>query len=688
AIPLTLLANGKINLNQARMMALTWKDKDATDLQSVGNTGMYNVGYAEQIAKKWEEQASKPKSVSFKEVYKGIPEAMKDFGKGWLPTPVREFIKGGVSGFTAGIVPAPISEEAGIVSKIAGGAGNIAGTIYGLGKFGKLLGFGKNAIFAKKGAALAAEAMEATTLVPLSLFTKMRQSATLLSLWGQIGLTGRELTGQQESELKNHMTQFLSDAAFGSLLGASGQTIRGYSQVGFGTTALSLIRGSDIQTALQDGALMAGLHTMGFKGRFNEINAITYKRSAATFNQYLGDIFPSVKKGQGVPSTLKLDIPSIEKFRQQYQKDNPNDTRITSVSPITNEHEAVDFLTRASLTKYGEVIANSINKVDIPQEMIDMEIRRIGTAGVQLYNQTLPPELRIQKQTKDLQSIAEQLKPQVSSEQLKQKAPSVDEIIKNVPLTFPEQTYEKPAGVVFPEGNIPITGYAAKIDPISKGNIESFDKGKGSTSNRIILVNDAKTNSIMRLINYEAMIRGEKQPIANPENTLRAYYVESTPNGLELKPVGYAATAERIGSREFNINKNYDEMMERIRTVIEKSDTPENLMTNLNKDKSKPSVDIATAQELFNQKKEIKNMVDESILSAIKASSPLEKYDMNLNNSPIAEAMVQNNLSFLTGNINKLTKTKSGEPFLVLSIKDQNWLESMAARDGKFKSAP
>ena len=45
--------------------------------------------------------------------------------------------------------------------------------------------------------------------------------------------------------------------------------------------------------------------------------------------------------------------------------------------------------------------------------------------------------------------------------------------------------------------------------------------------------------------------------------------------------------------------------------------------------------------------------------------------------------MRQNGLTFLTGNINKLTKTESGEPFLVLSVKDQNWLESMALRDKK-----
>ena len=89
AVPLTLLANGKINLNQARMMALTWKDKDASSLPNVGENGMYSVDFAEKTAKQWEEQASKPKPVSFKDIYKGIPKAMQEFGKGWLPTPVR-----------------------------------------------------------------------------------------------------------------------------------------------------------------------------------------------------------------------------------------------------------------------------------------------------------------------------------------------------------------------------------------------------------------------------------------------------------------------------------------------------------------------------------------------------------------------------------------------------------------------
>ena len=519
---------------------------------------------------------------------------------------------------------------------------------------------------------------------PISTFAKMRHSATLLSLWGQLGLTGRELTGQQEVEAKNHMTQFLSDVAFGSILGASGQTARGYAQVGLGTTALSLMEGNDIEDALKDGALMTALHTLGYKGRFNEINGITYKRSAATLNQYLGDVVPPVRKGQTTPNVLKLDIPAIEQMRQQMQTEYSNDPRIMNVPEIKGEYDAVDFLTRAALIKHGEIINNSIKKTDIPQEMIDAEIRRIGTAGVQLYNQTLPQEFRIQKQMQDMQSLAEQLKPQIPSEQLKQKGPSINEITQKIPLKFPEQIHIKPEGVVFPEGNIPITGYSSNIDPISKSNIENFDKARGPhVSDRIIFVNDPKTNAIMRLINFEATLKGEKSPITNPENTLRAYYIEETPTGRELKPVGYAATSERIGSREFNINKNYDEMIERIRNVIDKAESPEKLMEKLNKDKSQPKIDETMAQDLFNQKQAIKDLEDTALLTAIKATTPLEKYDVNLNNSPIAEAMRQNGLTFLTGNINKLTKTESGEPFLVLSVKDQNWLESMALRDKK-----
>ena len=301
------------------------------------------------------------------------------------------------------------------------------------------MGVGKNAILARRGTALANEAMKAANLAidvgrPISTFTKMRHSATLLSLWGQLGLTGRELTRQQEIEAKNHMTQFLSDVAFGSILGASGQTARGYAQVGLGTTALSLMEGNDIEDALKDGALMTALHTLGYKGRFNEINGITYKRSAATLNQYLGDVVPPVRKGQTTPNVLKLDIPAIEQMRQQMQTEYSNDPRIMNVPEIKGEYDAVDFLTRAALIKHGEIINNSIKKTDIPQEIIDAEIRRIGMAGVQLYNQTLPQEFRIQKQMQDMQSLAEQLKPQIPSEQLKQKGPSINEITQKNPF--------------------------------------------------------------------------------------------------------------------------------------------------------------------------------------------------------------------------------------------------------------
>lgn len=693
SVPFTLLANGKIDLNQAKAMIFNWKDKTNEGIPTPDASGLIPLDAAQKISQRWQEEIKNPAPVTFGSVMKEFPEQMGEFGRGFLPTPVREFGKGLVGGATAGIVPGTgASEDSGTIGYLSNLAGNVAGMATGIGFMGRMLG--KAGGIAGRMLGLADSAAESASLAPVSWASKSIRTAGLLGTWGQIGLTGRELTGQEELSLKNHMTQFLSDAAYGALLGPAGQNVKGYLQVGLGSTILSLMEQSyngnvDVKEALKQGALMSGLHIMGFKGRFNEINDINYKRSVANLNRYLGDVVPTIKKGQGIPDILKLDVSAIDKLRIQYQKDYPNEPLIANIPQIKEQYDAVDFLTKAALVKHGDVINNSIGKTDIPQEQIDAEIRGIGIAGIQLYNQTLSPELRLKKQIQDLQSIAEQLKPQISSAQLKQRAPTPSEIIKDLPFNFPEQTYENPEGKIFPNGTIPTTGMTGEIDPISKENIIALDKETGGkTSNRILLVNDEKTNSLMRRINYEAQVRGEKPPIAVPEDALRAYYIEQGPNGIELKPVAYAATSERIGERNQNFNENLRAPEKRLKSIFEKAETPEDLMTKLNKDISSPNVDIDLARKLFEQKETIMKKDVTELFSMIKAANPMMKYDTNFNNSVLAQAMRENNLSFLTTDLNKISKTKSGNYHLVLSVKDKHWLESMAARDGKVKSAP
>jgi len=165
AVPLTLLANNMISLNEARHMALTWADKDMKDLPTIDldgtgyvsdKKGLFGsedslgaksgVEIALTYKKKWEKDRKKIRTSDyFKESF---VEEMGEFGEGWLPDPLREGAKGFIGGVTADIIKGTgPSEDATTVDKTANYLGNLAGMLIGFGKAGKALGhigaFGK-----------------------------------------------------------------------------------------------------------------------------------------------------------------------------------------------------------------------------------------------------------------------------------------------------------------------------------------------------------------------------------------------------------------------------------------------------------------------------------------------------------------------------------------------------------------
>lgn len=132
SIPYTLMAHGDLTPREAMAMAMQWKDRDLTDVPQPNGVGLVpdvdgktGIEFAREVAERWKQ----PKPPTFKDVMAGIPEAAKDFGKGFLPGPIREFAKGLVSGGTAGFVPYEAGEEAGLGSKVTGIAGFALGSL-------------------------------------------------------------------------------------------------------------------------------------------------------------------------------------------------------------------------------------------------------------------------------------------------------------------------------------------------------------------------------------------------------------------------------------------------------------------------------------------------------------------------------------------------------------------------------
>ena len=133
AVPYTLYAYGDISLSEARVMAMQWKSRDLTDIPKPDKNGLVSslegektgIEIARETAKRW----SQPKKPTIKDVIGSIPEAAKEFGKGFLPDPVRKFMTGLASGGTLGFVPHEFETDDTLGEKVAGITGIALGSL-------------------------------------------------------------------------------------------------------------------------------------------------------------------------------------------------------------------------------------------------------------------------------------------------------------------------------------------------------------------------------------------------------------------------------------------------------------------------------------------------------------------------------------------------------------------------------
>jgi len=715
AVALTLLANNKIDLNDAKVMALTWKDKDPKGI-TVDDKGYVDLKTAEKVSEKWKNDVSNPSMWKF--FGESFKENMSNFGKD-IPV-LGEFAKGLVAGGTANMLEGTgPREESGKVGAVSNFAGNLVGTITGLGLLSKGIGSLKVAAGLGKATALSADAMKAAGLATDygaltakgaassargTILKKMASSAGLLGLWGQIGTTGREAINKDvDFEMKNHMTQFFTDVAFGGLLGAAGQNVKGYATVGLGSTVFSLFEQSasghdpDIVSALQDGAIMTALHGMGYKRGMIDPkkmagNEEAYKMSASTMNDYVGDIMPTVKKGQKVPEILRLDLPKVDQMRVEMQQKYPYDQRFSNMPAITSNAEAVNFIEQAAKRELGNTISRSNGT--IPIEDIKKEMTRITLAKNQLANQTLPPSERVQKEWKDLLSMGEKLRPNLNSNNLRGSIDAT-KMLEKVPADMPNVIYGNPSGKKFPTGNMPSTGYEDKVDVKSKGTITDLYDKPNDFSEKLFIVKDPETAKIMRIIAHEQSLDPKRYPkgptVGNPDEALRIFAMAKTPNGTEIRPAGFVPR-EQSYTKENNLNKTYSQITDRLKNIIKKSESADDLFAKLSKDRSKVNITKEEAIKIFASKDTAMSMNGEEIRKLLKTSDAFEKYDQGLNNSEISKAMDENDLNVLVVSKDKVlpvgdavNRANPDNPYLSLNLNEQDWLRSIALKEGSVR---
>lgn len=335
SVPYTLYAYGDISLKEAREMAMRWKDRDVSDLPQpnqvglVGNLGdKSGIEIARERAKLW----SMPKEKTLKEKIGNLPQEAQTFGKGWLPDPIRNFVKGAASGFSLGFLPSGVEEDATKTDKIANVAGMAVG---GIGAFltgdallmGALrgVGLGVNALRAYKGvSALKAAEAGFTGAEEAAVGAKIAQGATDAikggttfnslnrmpsyltnpDVWKTVarmgavsGLVGQGsqfvenkfnpgvLSGKEfEKDQENMMGNMFKDIALGAVSGIGGPTLKGTAYATMLPLTLTyLANPDDPMDALTTGVMFGALHglssTKSIKnGTYNDIPLVGGKK--------------------------------------------------------------------------------------------------------------------------------------------------------------------------------------------------------------------------------------------------------------------------------------------------------------------------------------------------------------------------------------------------------------------------
>ena len=705
----------KISLNQAKLMLTTssWKDKekDSLDLLSKLNERNYvSPKVAEKYATKWEKD--KTKSRTFEFFGRSFREEMSKFGEGWLPAPIREFAKGLVGG--TGVVPGTEAlPETGTEGKVANFAGNLVTMITGIGAVSKGLTavglFGKSAKAAQNAAKLGKivdQSIKSSANIGkwTGVGTKMYQSSLALAVWGQMGLLTRQITGQEESDFRTNLKQATSDAIFGSILGSAaiyakgGQSLSGYAHVGGGTMVWSTMQGASIEDAVKDGIVMTALHGMGYrKGmvdpRSRMLNDAVYKEAASKVRGATNGAFSAVPtKNSEIPRILKFDNTEI----QNYDTMRINYKGFKDPRPITNTEEALRFL---------ENVARKEMKVfdgKTSEETIVKELRGITTAFNQLRNQTLDPIARVEKTLKDQQSVAEKMRSQIITKDVRPLMSTASDGLKNLPIRImsrdkvPASLKNQYKNEIFEEGLTTTRGIGrdeqgAALNQIARDNLNDFASGKKEHDGHLYISQNNQTVKIGELINQEALSKRESIPIENIENTLPTF-MKDVKTG-EFLETGYIP--QPIGLREsniYNINRPLTESIKRLKEKWMVSSDADTLMKSLNKDKAfKDSpIEITRARKLFNMKGQVEKMSNEQIIDTLDPPNRLDKY--TIDNTTVAPMMKKLDVPVLIVDIKSTSPIGKGEnindPSVKVSITKNDFLRSVVSKSSIIYPTP
>jgi hypothetical protein len=563
----TLYYNDKLSLSGARTMLLGWKDKDITGID-LTDKGELSPDSTEALSKAifLKQEWTKPKKV--KVGWKDVWSEMKR-------NPIIRGAQSLASGFTAGWYKpdyAPVEKGKELETTIADMTGNIAGTIASfvtlqgaLVQGSRLLGLknlfgGVQAYKTAKTTITAGKTAEALGKIKVSPQTGMRMlhNAGLFTLHGQLSRDAFE---------NDRVHRFLSDAAFGSIVGAAGNTLKSYAGLGAGVYGLGILEGATPKESLMNSAIMIGFHRIGQKGRIRQVQnlaeaeSVRYLSLDAEVKIFPDKINPNTKKPYSQQELLEAYVPGSIKF--------------TSKEANRIMNDAFKNLERNIKSAPGVYTPEFINK----------EKSKILTATRQLYKSSLGEEARILEDIRDVKSLVKRESVNTKSNtDLSQK--QYDLLMKDMKkisnfekgnVTKEEAAFINKYKSELPTGITPVTGTAMKYN--GKNVIAAMDEGMINGS-KVIVAKRKDLINFMRDKNLE--VDHWTKLAGNPNHFLEVYY----PGRNGLIRTGVLASENRILHREHPM----------IPSSTEKDFNPKMNKDNIGKVMDKVEIDYLVAE--------------------------------------------------------------------------------------------
>lgn len=718
AVPLTLLANGKITPTMARSMALSWKEKDLSDLpdSEVGN-GLIPLTDAERISEKWKQQMSTPlggfeaiKKAGDGSFWKGlfgsVPEgtekvvhAVGGVGKGYIPDPMQDviggFLEGAISGLSAGWASAP-SESSSTIRTVSNLIGNIGGMLLPIGMITKGLGWSARGIksmnilsktaAAKTGftasevaigeaeqalldvAQITGKAIKPTGFRGLvsragaaSVKSSTYKYVPAFALYGQA--TPRGLMGVATGQEDTHpVEQFFNDLVFGIGAGVIPPGIKGMAPMAI----LPVVTGAmfdpeNPKNWLINAGVMAGLHGMGNY-------RLPAKVGSKVFDSTLGDasgVVPSEASARDVFQKEYTDTVSrfvLNNVMHPYAGEGVPRPRTNADLPVFHTgDQAIDDAMAGQINTWTQnALKNLYGAASGKEGTVGLkpeDIKNMDYADWQAEAKKIVAAGRhLYKQT---------LNPEARAIEDAKDIISVAETVKKSAQKPPE-TFNEPA-VAASAKDVIDEAYMTK-------SLKEFDMQPQSGEHPTGTV---PLTGIAKLV--------------NPNMEKLQYYFDMKAKGKASPTI---LLVDRPDTAPFwrNLNKTYTSEQITSKTVSPFTH-PENALQAFG------IVEGASGRELVplgwvSRKTRIAERKNNWNSHPAVVNGAYRPFDENFNKDPITEHMRKNGIRVLMSNIDDLASgpratvtgavratVSSGEPFIPVTINDHNWIESIKLSD-------